>query len=63
MMQNYYYQPKEGKSIGNFFYAVKLPKDIFIIYEGGFVHINPRLFPEWFAPELIASQILFFLTI
>ena len=60
MMQNYYYQPKEGKSIGNFFYAAKLPKDIFIIYEGGFAYINPRLFPECFAQELIASPDSFF---
>jgi hypothetical protein len=37
-----------------------LPKDIFIIYEAGFAYINPRLFPEWFAPELIASPDSFF---
>jgi hypothetical protein len=60
MMQNYYHQPKEGDSIGNFLYAVQLPKNILITYEGGFAYINPKLFPQWFASELITSPDPFF---
>jgi hypothetical protein len=60
MMQNYYHQPKEGHSIGNFLYAAKLPKDILIIYEAGFACINPKVFPQWFALEIITSPDPFF---
>jgi pimeloyl-ACP methyl ester carboxylesterase len=46
------FAPNEGQSLGNFVDVTKLPKDLLIFDSGGFVYLNPAMFPGAFAQDV-----------
>jgi hypothetical protein len=48
--------PNEGQSLSNFVDVKKLPKDLLIIDSGGFVYINPEMFPQGFAQDVNSTE-------
>jgi hypothetical protein len=48
--------PNEGQSLSNFVDVKKLPKDLLIIDSGGFVYINPDMFPQAFAQDINSTE-------
>jgi pimeloyl-ACP methyl ester carboxylesterase len=50
------FAPKEGQSLTNFVDATKLPKGFLVFDNGGFVYINPNMFPQAFAQDVDPSQ-------
>ena len=50
------FAPEEGQSLGNFVDVTKFPKG-FLVYDiGGFIYLNPNMFPETFAPDIDPAQ-------
>jgi len=50
------FAPKEGQSLTNFIDASKLPKGFLVFDSGGFVYINPNMFPQAFAQDVDPAQ-------
>ena len=50
------FAPNEGQSLGNFVNLAKLPKGFLIIDKGGFVYVNPNLFPQSLAQDVDPTQ-------
>jgi pimeloyl-ACP methyl ester carboxylesterase len=50
------FAPKEGQSLGNFVDASKLPKGFLVFDSGGFIYINPAMFPQAVAPDTDPAQ-------
>jgi pimeloyl-ACP methyl ester carboxylesterase len=46
----------EGKSLSNFVDVSKLPKGFLVYDNGGFVYLNPNMFPQAFAQDIDVSQ-------
>jgi len=45
------FAPKEGQSLSNFVDASKLPKGFLVFDKGGFIYVNPEMFPQAFAQD------------
>ena len=50
------FAPDEGQSLSNFVDLAKLPKDLLIFDSGGFVYINPAMFPGAFAHDVDPAE-------
>jgi pimeloyl-ACP methyl ester carboxylesterase len=50
------FAPNEGQSLGNFVDATKLPKGFLVVDSGGFIYINPEIFPQAVAPDADLAQ-------
>ena len=50
------FAPDEGQSLSNFVDLAKLPKDLLIFDSGGFVYINPAMFPGAFAQDVDPAE-------
>jgi len=50
------FAPDEGQSLSNFVDLTKLPKDLLIFDSGGFVYINPAMFPGAFAHDVDPAE-------
>jgi len=50
------FAPQEGQALGNFIDPAKLQKGFVIIDKGGFVYINPNVFPQAVAPDADPAQ-------
>jgi pimeloyl-ACP methyl ester carboxylesterase len=50
------FAPDEGQSLSNFVDLAKLPKDLLIFDSGGFVYINPAMFPGAFAHDIDPAE-------
>ena len=50
------FAPDEGQSLSNFVDLAKLPKDLLIFDSGGFVYINPAMFPGAFAHDVEPAE-------
>ena len=50
------FAPNAGQSLGDFIDAKKLPKDFLIFDSGGFVYLNPDMFPQAFAQDVDPAQ-------
>lgn len=51
-MQGAAFAPNEGQSLSNFVDATKLPKGLLVFDSGGFVYLNPEMFPQAFAQDI-----------
>jgi pimeloyl-ACP methyl ester carboxylesterase len=50
------FAPNEGQSLSNFIDTTKLPKGFLVVDNGGFVYINPEMFPQAFAQDIDVAQ-------
>jgi pimeloyl-ACP methyl ester carboxylesterase len=50
------FAPKEGQSLTDFVDSAKLPKGFLVFDSGGFVYINPEMFPQAFAQDVDPAQ-------
>jgi pimeloyl-ACP methyl ester carboxylesterase len=50
------FAPNEGQSLSNFVDVTKFPKGFLIVDSGGFVYINPAMFPQTFAQDIDPAQ-------
>jgi len=50
------FAPNEGQSLSNFVDLAKLPKGFLVFDSGGFVYLNPNMFPQVFAPDIDIAQ-------
>jgi pimeloyl-ACP methyl ester carboxylesterase len=50
------FAPDQGQSLDNFIDVTKLPKDLLIFDSGGFVYINPAMFPGAFAQDVNSTE-------
>lgn len=50
------FAPDQGQSLSNFVDVTKLPKDLLIFDSGGFVYINPTMFPGAFAQDVSSTE-------
>ena len=50
------FAPKEGQSLGNFIDATRLPKGFLVRDTGGFLYVNPEIFPQAVAPDTDQAQ-------
>ncbi len=50
------FAPNEGQSLSNFVDVTKLPKGFLVVDSGGFVYLNPNMFPEAFAQDIDVAQ-------
>ena len=50
------FAPEEGQSLSNFVDVTKLPKGFLVYDNGGFVYLNPNMFPQAFAQDIDIAQ-------
>ena len=50
------FAPDEGQSLSDFVDATKLPKDLLILDSGGFIYLNPAMFPGAFAQDVNPTE-------
>jgi pimeloyl-ACP methyl ester carboxylesterase len=50
------FAPNEGQSLSNFVDVTKLPKGFLVVDSGGFIYINPAMFPQAFAQDFDPAQ-------
>jgi pimeloyl-ACP methyl ester carboxylesterase len=50
------FAPNEGQSLTDFVDPTKLPKGFLVFDSGGFIYINPELFPQAFAQDVDPAQ-------
>jgi pimeloyl-ACP methyl ester carboxylesterase len=50
------FAPNEGQSLTDFIDSTKLPKGFLVFDSGGFVYINPEMFPQAFAQDVDPAQ-------
>src|SRR5919108_2322474 len=50
------FAPDQGQSLGNFVDVTKLPKDLLVIDSGGYVYLNPAMFPGAFAQDVNSTE-------
>jgi pimeloyl-ACP methyl ester carboxylesterase len=50
------FAPDQGQSLSNFVDVTKVPKDLLIFDSGGFVYINPAMFPGAFAQDVNSTE-------
>jgi pimeloyl-ACP methyl ester carboxylesterase len=50
------FAPKEGQSLSNFVDVTKFPKGFLVYDNGGFVYLNPNMFPKAFAQDIDVAQ-------
>jgi pimeloyl-ACP methyl ester carboxylesterase len=50
------FAPDQGQSLGNFVDVTKLPKDLLVIDSGGYVYLNPSMFPGAFAQDVNSTE-------
>lgn len=50
------FAPNEGQSLSNFVDTAKFPKGFLVVDSGGFVYINPAMFPQAFAQDIDPAQ-------
>ena len=50
------FAPNEGQSLSNFVDVTKLPKGFLVFDSGGFVYLNPEMFPQAFAQDIDVAQ-------
>lgn len=50
------FAPEEGQSLTNFVDVTKLPKGFLVFDSGGFVYLNPDMFPQAFAQDVDPAQ-------
>jgi pimeloyl-ACP methyl ester carboxylesterase len=50
------FAPNEGQSFGNFVDVTKAPKGLLVFDSGGFVYLNPEMFPQVFAQDIDVAQ-------
>ncbi len=50
------FAPNEGQSLTDFIDATKLPKGFLVSDNGGFVYLNPNMFPQAFAQDIDVAQ-------
>lgn len=51
------FAPNEGQSLGDFIDPAKLPKGLLVFDNGGFVYINPELFPQVLAQDIDPAEV------
>jgi pimeloyl-ACP methyl ester carboxylesterase len=51
------FAPNEGQSLGNFIDPAKLPKGLLQFDNGGFVYINPEMFPQVIAQDIDPAEV------
>ena len=47
------FAPDEGQSLGDFVNPANFPKELFLMDSGGFIYLNPEIFRENFAQDVI----------
>src|SRR6187431_121893 len=50
------FAPNEGQSLGNFVDIAKFPKGFLVVDSGGFIYINPAMFPQAFAQDIDPAE-------
>ena len=50
------FAPDEGQSLSSFVDPAKFPKDLFLVDNGGFIYLNPRIFRENFANDVDPAE-------
>jgi pimeloyl-ACP methyl ester carboxylesterase len=50
------FAPNEGQSLTDFVDSTKLPKGFLVFDSGGFIYINPEMFPQAFAQDIDPAQ-------
>jgi len=50
------FAPNEGQSLTDFVDSTKLPKGFLVFDSGGFIYINPEIFPQAFAQDVDPTQ-------
>jgi pimeloyl-ACP methyl ester carboxylesterase len=50
------FAPNEDQSLSNFVDTAKFPKGFLVVDSGGFVYINPAMFPQAFAQDIDPAQ-------
>ena len=50
------FAPNEGQSLSNFVDTAKFPKGFLVVDSGGYVYINPAMFPQAFAQDIDPAQ-------
>jgi pimeloyl-ACP methyl ester carboxylesterase len=50
------FAPNEGQSLSNFVDTAKSPKGFLVVDSGGYVYINPVMFPQAFAQDIDPAQ-------
>jgi pimeloyl-ACP methyl ester carboxylesterase len=50
------FAPEEGQSLANFVDVTKFPKGFLMFDNGGFVYINPNMFPQAFAQDVDPAE-------
>lgn len=48
--------PDEGESLSNFVDPTRLPQGILVFDSGGFVYVNPEMFPQAFAQDVNSTE-------
>ena len=51
------FAPNEGQSLGDFVDPAKLPKGLLMFDSGGFISINPELFPQVLAQDIDPAEV------
>jgi pimeloyl-ACP methyl ester carboxylesterase len=51
------FAPNEGQTLGDFIDPAKLPKGLLVFDNGGFVYINPDLFPQVLAQDIDPAEV------
>jgi pimeloyl-ACP methyl ester carboxylesterase len=50
------FAPNEGQSLANFVDVTKAPKGFLVYDSGGFIYLNPNMFPQAFAQDIDVAQ-------
>jgi pimeloyl-ACP methyl ester carboxylesterase len=50
------FAPNAGQSLSNFVDVTKLPKGLLVLDSGGFIYLNPEMFPQAFAQDIDVAQ-------
>ena len=50
------FAPNEGQSLSNFVNVTKFPKGFLVRDSGGFIYVNPEMFPQAFAQDADPAQ-------
>jgi pimeloyl-ACP methyl ester carboxylesterase len=50
------FAPNKGQSLANFVDVTKLPKGFLVYDSGGFIYLNPNMFPQAFAQDIDVAQ-------
>jgi pimeloyl-ACP methyl ester carboxylesterase len=50
------FAPNKGQSLSNFVDTAKLPKGFLVVDSGGFIYINPAIFPQAFTQDVDPAQ-------